>query len=186
MVSISQNITDFLDYLKSPRNDIEKLGFNLGNVVAITALHILVLTTTILVFALLMTAIGMDESSHKLEDMFEQYKPWQIFLLAVIVAPILEELVFRLPLILGFKKEGNRKYFKYFFYTIAALFALIHIFNFNDEIPFYLVPLMVLPQFTLALLLGFVRMRFGMWANIYVHMFNNFLPMSFMLLFGLQ
>lgn len=70
------------------------------------------------------------------------------------------------------------KLFPVLFYLTAAVFALIHVFNF--ELPadqWYLTPLLVMPQFVLALYLGYIRVRNGLVYSIYIHALNNCIPL---------
>lgn len=74
-------------------------------------------------------------------------------------------------------------YFPYAFYSCAVIFAFVHAFNFNMEAKFfYLIPLLVIIQFSQGLLFGFTRLQFGMKSNILLHMFNNLIPMTALLL----
>ena len=65
------------------------------------------------------------------------------------------------------------------FYVQAALFALAHLSNYDLENPLMLLPFVV-PQFIGALIFGFARVRFGVWANIALHGLGNalFLTMA--------
>jgi len=67
--------------------------------------------------------------------------------------------------------------FPFIFYSTALAFALVHIGNFNtSDVAWYMTPLLVLPQFILALYLGYIRMRKHIWSSIYVHSLNNSIP----------
>ena len=67
--------------------------------------------------------------------------------------------------------------FPFIFYATALAFALVHIGNFNTStVAWYMTPLLVLPQFILALYLGYIRMRKNIWSSIYVHSLNNSIP----------
>ncbi len=55
--------------------------------------------------------VGFENESHAVVEMFEKHSALMILFLAVIVAPVLEELLFRAPLAL-FKES---KFFKYAF-----------------------------------------------------------------------
>ena len=163
----------------------------------------------------------------------------KMFLLAVILAPLAEELIFRFPLkykiplsilislilsvglgyYLSLQEWGDSKYifpfvifivinywltrdandipkvfgeidnyqdkeeqidklFPVFFYLVALVFALIHIGNYDSsQFSSWMIPFIVIPQFVLALFLGFVRMRIGIWASIYMHALNNMIPL---------
>jgi hypothetical protein len=74
-----------------------------------------------------------------------------------------------------------KKNYFYFFYLIAIIFALVHVGNFdyynNSVLLFY--PLFTLPQFLMALLIGYTRIEFGFFYGVALHSLIN-LP-SFLL-----
>ncbi|MXO75706.1 CPBP family intramembrane metalloprotease [Altererythrobacter aerius] len=72
-----------------------------------------------------------------------------------------------------------QRHFPWFFYASALLFAGVHLSNFAGASP-ALLPL-VLPQFVLALLLGYLRVRHGLLAGIALHMLHNALFAGLML-----
>lgn len=65
-----------------------------------------------------------------------------------------------------------RKYFSYIFYTSAAAFALVHILNYEHGNQWALIP-MVTTQFLGGLVLGYVRLRFGLSAAMIMHGSSN-------------
>jgi len=146
---------------------------------------------------------------------------WQIVLLVVVGAPVMEELVFRSWLggkpgpilallllgagglgfalvqasspaygsvlaIVGILGAGfallhlrNRpamgwfsRAFPLFFWLSTVAFALVHLANFEEGSLAVLLPL-VLPQFMLGMMLGYVRVRFALWAAILLHAAHN-------------
>lgn len=177
--------------------------------------------------------IGVSEESHKLSELMEQLDYWYIFLLAVVVAPFFEELIFRyyitkplifiiavflflivgfiylmnlgmlnyvagIPLIAGVLLTGYYSigikevrhqlivlyigHFSYVLYFSAAIFAFVHIFNFNDAMPWYYTPVLVFPQFMIGLFLAYVRVRNGILYSMMVHSVNNMIPMLIILM----
>jgi len=72
-------------------------------------------------------------------------------------------------------KEINKNYFSYSYYFSSLLFGLIHLFNFSGD----LVPiiafalLLVSPQIILGLILGFIRIKFGLAYAILFHAIIN-------------
>ena len=68
-----------------------------------------------------------------------------------------------------------RNYFKSFFFLIAALFALLHLFNFMgiSESNLIFMPLFVIPQFVLGLVLGYIRITYGLLYAILFHLLVN-------------
>ena len=67
--------------------------------------------------------------------------------------------------------------FPWLFYASAILFGLAHLSNYDMEEPLILLPF-VIPQFVGALIFGFARVRYGMWANIALHATSNALFLS--------
>ncbi|MBT8233825.1 MAG: CPBP family intramembrane metalloprotease [Saprospiraceae bacterium] len=199
----------------------------------ITIMFLLLFVFEMVVASVAFSFMEIDDGAHKMTEMLDQFAMWQIFILAVIIAPLFEEIFFRgylrwpalfLGLVIGclsalsiyYHVEGRlsvissgililfniiafayfisseqafqklvkffKQYFGIIFYGSVVIFAFIHIFNFNEIQAWYLVPLMVLPQFILALFLGYVRVRNDLWASIYVHAFNNMIPMALLFL----
>lgn len=64
-----------------------------------------------------------------------------------------------------------RRRFAWFFWASALLFAAVHLTNFASA-GLALLPL-VLPQFALALLLGYLRVHHGLWSAMLLHMLHN-------------
>jgi membrane protease YdiL (CAAX protease family) len=72
-----------------------------------------------------------------------------------------------------------QRHFAWFFWGSALAFAAIHLTNFAAAGPGML-PL-VLPQFLLALLLGYLRVTRGLWSAVLLHMLHNALFVSLVL-----
>ena len=64
-----------------------------------------------------------------------------------------------------------QKLFPLFFWLSALGFASIHLLNFEENITAVL-PL-VLPQFVIGLVLGYLRVHYGLWSAIVLHMLHN-------------
>ena len=126
------------------------------------------------------TLVGFDSENHAVIEMFNSYSAAMIFFLAVIIAPLLEELIFRAPLGL-FKKS---EYFKHAFYISVLLFGLIHIGNFQDiEGYYWLIPILVAPQISAGIFLGFIRTKLGLLWSMLLHAVHNLIllgPFIFM------
>ncbi|WP_411291115.1 type II CAAX prenyl endopeptidase Rce1 family protein [Sphingorhabdus sp.] len=172
----------------------------------------------------LLIAFELDVPEHNGFDNYDSL--WTFWLAAGIVAPIVEELIFRgwlrgtprqismlvsivaavillvvfaepirdLPLsarrfllfailagIVGlyleifFRTRANAKpiwfferYFPFIFWTVAAVFGLLHMTNYEGGALLTTVP-MVLPQLLAGPLLAFARLRFGLRASILLH-----------------
>ncbi len=62
--------------------------------------------------------------------------------------------------------------FPVFFWASALGFALLHLFNYQQGTLAMLLPLVV-PQFILGSMLGYVRVRHGLWSSILLHALHN-------------
>ncbi len=112
----------------------------------------------------------LDFGAHAAEKLMEEFSVLAIFFFAVILAPLLEELIFRGPL--GLFK--NRKSFAYAFYISVLLFGMIHISNFEDlNGHYWAVPFMILPQLCAGTFLGFIRVKQGLIWSILLHAGHN-------------
>ena len=216
----------------------------------VTQLYLLVFLFSMILFAPISTVLGISNMPHAIETMLEQINLWQMFGIAVIVAPIMEEFIFRfhlrypklirlyvlialmasILLVYGFITYGPGafkvenvsalvhdsnmtkllafssiialaswyllsiaqsisgqdlmvRFFPHVFYLSAAIFGLVHVSNFQLEPErWYIAPLLVMPQLILAIYLGYVRVRNGIYHSIYVHALNNCIPISLLAL----
>ncbi len=74
-------------------------------------------------------------------------------------------------------------WYPYIFFFVAAMFGFVHIYNYGEGgFEWWMTPFIVIPQFVLGLILGFVRIRIGLWACILMHAMNNAIPMSLLLM----
>ncbi len=250
-MGVISHFKEYLGYLKSPSYEYKRE--QPLDLVVVTKLYFLVFALELMMFIPISSLVGLESLPHAMEAVMEQYSGWQVFMLAVIIAPIAEEILFRFhlryrPLIFLFliicltafnylivgepididshaamhdptlvldslarylpylglmaimyllyfvipqlRKLTNRlivNEFAFVFYLTAVIFALVHIFNFElGNTPWYLTPLLVLPQFVLALYLGYVRVRNNIFYSIYVHMLNNAIPMCLLFLASLS
>ncbi|GMM92103.1 type II CAAX prenyl endopeptidase Rce1 family protein [Qipengyuania sp. MTN3-11] len=65
-----------------------------------------------------------------------------------------------------------RRLFPVFFWLSTLAFACIHLLNFSEGALWVLLPL-VLPQFILGAILGYLRVYYGLWASIALHAMHN-------------
>ena len=151
-----------------------------------------------------------DEDMHSLQKIFQEMEPVLIFFFAVIMAPLLEEVMFRLilrfrsnflilwsihigvALQLGQKRSLLKiarkvwdKFYGWIFYLMTVAFGLMHIMNFEPSLNIYLLaPILVAPQILIGINLGYLRVRFGLIWSILFHAFYNGVLMSIALLTG--
>tara|TARA_R110002167_G_scaffold41832_6_gene127686 strand:+ start:177 stop:734 length:558 start_codon:yes stop_codon:yes gene_type:complete len=118
----------------------------------------------------LASTFGLDFGKHAVNDFIEQYSPWVLLFIAVVLAPVLEELCFRGPLIF-FRRSP---FFGWIFYVFTLVFGFYHLTNF-DVTPTTLLfsPLLVAPQLSVGVFLGFIRVRFGLLWGMALHAMYN-------------
>ena len=201
------------DFIKKPTElgkDNTSLQIKLGTCLALFLIQIPPLLV-------LMSLIGgleqlglWEEDMHSLQKIFQEMEPVLIFLFAVIVAPLFEEVMFRLilkfrsnflilwsihigvALHLGQKrsllKTARKVWDKFYgrvFYLMTMAFGLMHIMNFEPSLNIYLLaPILVAPQILIGINLGYLRVRFGLIWSILFHAFYNGVLMSIALLTG--
>jgi len=74
-----------------------------------------------------------------------------------------------------------KDYFPHLFYTVAVYFAFVHFFNFETTGNQWLfTPIMVFPQFLMALFVGYTRLKYGFLSAVVIHMINNLIPLMLM------
>lgn len=74
-----------------------------------------------------------------------------------------------------------KNYFWVVFYSLSISFGLLHSVNFaGSGIPYYLLPLLTLPQLLVGLMIGYFRMRYGFFYGYSIHFMNNSLSLTFM------
>ncbi len=140
--------------------------------------------------------VGADNLDHAMNQAFRWH---ELLLLAVIVAPILEELIFRFFLkyernyllrfishILPIQLQGFwRNSLRFWVYVSAFLFGIVHYLNFSGDVK-YLVPAMIiltLPQIILGFILAFVRLKMGFFWAVSFHAVWNGIIMGLTVLF---
>ena len=80
-------------------------------------------------------------------------------------------------------KTITTNFFPHLFYAVAVYFAFVHFFNFEVTGNQWLfTPIMVLPQFIIGLYVGYTRLKYGFLSAVVIHMINNLIPLSIMLL----
>lgn len=128
------------------------------------------------------TVFEMDMGKHAIDEFFKSYSLIFIFFAAIIAAPVLEELLFRGPMI-WFK---DKSYFSIIFYILTLVFGFYHITNFEITLTIVLLsPILVAPQIIVGSLLGYVRVKFGLLWAIAFHACYNFVLIGPMILLKL-
>ncbi len=131
-----------------------------------------------MVAGFLQELFALDFGEHSVSNLLEEYTFLQIFVLAVLLAPFLEEMLFRGPLYF-FRKWRK---FKYVFYLLSFLFGMMHLFNYqNYQEALWFAPILVAPQLVTGIFLGYARIKLGLLYSIILHgLFNGILVAPFL------
>ena len=71
-----------------------------------------------------------------------------------------------------------RALFPGMFWLSAVGFGLIHLLNYPEEGVFWIALPLVIPQFVLGTILGYVRVRYGLWTAMVIHAAHNGFALS--------
>ena len=104
--------------------------------------------------------------------------------LLIVIAFAIGGLSIAIWLLIKFSRGGPmpwfRAGFRWIYYASAALFACVHLLNYEGSDPVLL--LFVLPQFVAGLIFGFARVQYGLWSSIALHVVHNALFITIALL----
>lgn len=175
-------IRSFFDFLKNPVYQENSVSNPKYRITVFLALMLLAMGLSLLLgigIGMLDSLDTIDFGTHSLEDLTDTYTPAFLLLAAVLLAPILEELVFRWPLVLF----RDSRCFNYIFYAFTLVFGFYHLINFKVTATVLLFsPLLVAPQIIVGAILGYLRVQFGLlWAMLF-HASYNFLLIGPLLL----
>ena len=166
-------LEEFIVFAKKPiyEKDVsssasDKLRLFIKLLVLALGLSILLL----IIASVIQNIFNIEVGKHAFDDLFNNNSEIKIFVLAVLVAPFLEELIFRGPLVF-FK---NSKYFSTVLYIFTIAFGLVHISNFELTTQVLLLsPLLVAPQISVGFILGYIRIKFGLIWSMGLHACYN-------------
>jgi membrane protease YdiL (CAAX protease family) len=65
-----------------------------------------------------------------------------------------------------------QRHFAWLYYGVTAIFAAAHMTNFVQGMSWAVLPF-TLPQFVVGLMLGHLRVRYGLWASVLLHALHN-------------
>ena len=206
-------LRDLWHFIKKPielTQDRTTLKVKIGTCLALFIIQI----PPLLVLSTLLVGLEVlelwEDDMHRLQKIFKEMKPELIFFFAVVIAPLFEELMFRLILkfrsnflilwplqLLILLQRDNKinllktirnfwdKFYGWIFYLITIVFGLVHILNFEPSLNIYLLaPVLVAPQILIGINLGYLRIRFGLIWSILFHAFHNGILMSIALMTG--
>ncbi len=171
------------NYLKNPKYipfETDNSQFRINSFFKLLVLAVAFSFSLGLLNGLITEGLGLDLGEHAIEALFENNSILLVFLLGVVLAPLIEELLFRAPLAL-FKNVAN---FKLPFYLSVLLFGAVHITNFEFTPNVLLLsPLLVAPQLVAGVFLGFTRVKLGLGWAILLHALHNLVLIGPFLLF---
>jgi len=192
-------LTTFLTFLRNP-DDNPAPSSSLGT--RVRALMLLLVYDLLFAFAAgaVIGLIGdtglVDLENHAVAQALEQFSVWQLLLIAVLGTPLVEELLFRLPLrfetnpitglvriftptagpdadaeLRAHRRAGWQRNYRYIFYGLTVAFALMHLTNYPEWSTGLLLvsPIIVAPQFVMGTIAGFLRVRYGFWWAFWLH-----------------
>lgn len=175
-----QTFNEILAYVKNPvlqedpNTDNSYRFKKFGSILVISLLTAMV--SLLLIGLVDATGLVDVAEAHKAEEMLKSLPKIAVFMLVVVMAPLIEESIFRAPLTLF----SGRKVFRIAFYVFAILFGYVHITNYEISTNVLLLsPILVLPQILLGFYLGFIRIRFGfLWAIALHAAYNGILTVG--------
>nr|MBC7613044.1 CPBP family intramembrane metalloprotease [Pseudopedobacter sp.] len=95
----------------------------------------------------------------------------------IILASILSLIYFYITYNKFDKQLFIKRIFPFHFYLTAIFFGLVHISNYSNPLEYgFPIILLVLPQLFVGLILGYVRMRFGLSKSMMMHAAYNLIP----------
>ncbi len=158
--------------------------------------------------SIILELFNIDQGKHAVSEMVEQESTLFILVSSVILAPLIEEVMFRLflryrrnyPMLIllylikksGVYGKGNihipiyrwwRKRFIYIFYVSALMFGAVHMTNYqNGDSLFFLFPIFTFPQIVMGIFLGYIRLKQGFIWSVLLHALHNFILLSLVLI----
>jgi len=208
MMNYKATVKNFIDYLKDPideKEDESTVGNKIRTLINLFLFSLLAIYLYGILLAVLESIHWIDAGVNVNSSIVYRYTYLKLILLGVVIAPVTEELIFRLPLrykynylfrwtaiLIVYIKHVDKatceekiktcwdKYFKYFFYFIILIFGCVHFFNFsNYRNVWSWIIVLVFPQLIIGSILGYIRVRFSIIWSMGYHAFHNFVFFSF-------
>lgn len=192
---IKTNFKDYLQFLKEPNPNPNHQNINTSkkwqSLLVFIVIDILLVIPAVLLILLVEEITDFDLDNHAVSELTNNFGLLALILLGGIIAPFIEELIFRLPLnykrnyifkmfgaLIGRKTARNFwfKYYTVFFYLFILAFGAVHIFNYKDESIgiLLLTPILVLPQIIGGTIMAYLRMNLGFfWGFLQHAIFNS-------------
>jgi uncharacterized protein len=180
---MKETFQNLIAYLKNPileKDPNTDLNYRFKIFFQILVIDIITIIPIVILFYVFEELKWVTEEDFIIDSIFENWGYIKTIIFGAIVAPIIEELLFRAPLTTFTKPKS----FKIAFYTFAVFFGFIHITNYELSTKIILLsPILILPQLLGAGYLGYLRVRFGLRWSILMHATFNFLLVNLEFLF---
>lgn len=179
---MNQTVNELFAFIKNPvlgKDKNTKFSYRLKKFFSVFVISLVTSFFFTILISVLEESGFISTDKHSVESLFKKLTALRFFVFAVVIAPLVEETIFRAPLTL-FK---NKKGFKIAFYAFAIAFGFIHITNYEitKNILLYS-PLLIAPQIFAGFYFGFIRVKFGLVWSIALHAaYNGFLFSLFLL-----
>ncbi len=176
-------LNEVWEFLKNPiylEDDNEDFKHRVRILFKILGLSIAFSILLGLLIGVFQTIFEIDFGEHAIDKVLEKYPISYLFFAAVVLAPIIEETIFRGPLYFF----RNSAYFKWVFYLLTIIFGFYHVTHFEiTKTVLFFSPLLVAPQLIAGTFFGFIRVRFGLLWSIALHTFYNLILVGPVVLF---
>ncbi|PQJ32279.1 hypothetical protein BST92_10235 [Nonlabens arenilitoris] len=168
-------VQDILDYFKNPDCLKGDNVFNAQKVKLFWTSFWMIMVCNV-AFSILIYGIEglglIDTDKHAVMDMVKNESVYFILIAAVVLAPLLEELIFRAPITLF--HTVDRSDFRWIFYLFALAFGAVHISNYGVNLTtILLLPIITGPQIVTGLFLGLIRVKVGLLYSMLFHALYN-------------
>lgn len=187
-------ITEVFDFIKNPKDQrIENwsIGKNVKYIIYVLALDLLINIVLFLPILFLLDAAESIISETRID--YSEMSLGYALLLVGLLVPIIEEIIFRLPLrynkLFSYFISRNKwdRIFRFLVYSSILFFGFVHGSNYeNKSIFFYCVlPLLVGTQLFGGVLFTFIRVRFNLLSSIICHVLWNVIVAFIPVLIGI-
>ncbi len=189
-MKILEDIRHINRYLLNPKHDVAKIQKKSERWRILFSAFIYDLVFTFCIVVPLAYFVHYHVIRLEQYNNFQQSYLLEAFITAVIFAPFIEEILFRMPLkyennylfifFQGFTEKSVEKFwikhFKIFFYILCLAFGFMHLSNYkNQETIFYLLsPIIIMAQNFAGFIMGYIRMHLGLLWSILLHGLHNF------------
>ncbi|TDE12521.1 CPBP family intramembrane glutamic endopeptidase [Dyadobacter psychrotolerans] len=170
----------FANFIRNPNNPNYKLMSIRQKLLDVGVYYLFFSFVVCTYFGLIILVLEELHVVNELEHVYKNHNLWKRALGAIILAPILEEALFRFPI----GRLRMKPWFRWLFYSSALIFGWIHFFNYQLVTSNYMFfPLITLPQTFFGFLLGYIRMLYGFWFAVMLHLLYNALGIGLSFIF---